>query len=170
MSRPTKQHPWYREPWVWLLMLPPGAAVLSGSTMLYLAIHIPNALVVEDYSRIEEITRADYEQERRAAELGLSATIQLQPAGGSSTRIEVALDGADLAPPRQLSLRLRHVTRADADRVVQLHREAALYVGTTELAVGRYDLELAPPDSAWRLAGPLARVAGTLRIEARARD
>ncbi len=43
--------PWYRQPWPWLLMLPPAAAVIGGALTLYLAITRPDALVRPDCHR-----------------------------------------------------------------------------------------------------------------------
>ncbi|RPI42555.1 MAG: hypothetical protein EHM59_17550, partial [Betaproteobacteria bacterium] len=46
-STPIK--PWYREPWPWLLMAAPAAAVLAGAVTLALAIQSYDGLVAEDY-------------------------------------------------------------------------------------------------------------------------
>jgi uncharacterized protein len=43
---PTR--PWYREPWPWLLMLPPAVSVAGGLVMLYLALSSPPELVPTD--------------------------------------------------------------------------------------------------------------------------
>ena len=37
----TSARAWYREPWPWLLMLPPLASVAGGLVMLYLALSEP---------------------------------------------------------------------------------------------------------------------------------
>lgn len=42
-----KPQPWYTHPWPWLLMAAPVAAVLWGSTGLYLAIRYRDPLVTE---------------------------------------------------------------------------------------------------------------------------
>jgi hypothetical protein len=43
--------PWYRQPWPWLLMIPPAAAVIGGFITLYLAVTRPDALVRDDCHR-----------------------------------------------------------------------------------------------------------------------
>lgn len=40
-------HPWYREPWPWLLMLAPGIAIIWGLSTLWVAIHYADPLVTE---------------------------------------------------------------------------------------------------------------------------
>lgn len=39
------RRPWYREPWPWLLMLPPLLSMIGGFTMLYLALSDPPEIV-----------------------------------------------------------------------------------------------------------------------------
>jgi uncharacterized protein len=167
--RPRRKH-WYRELWPLLLMLPPAAAVLAGTTMLYLAVHVPNPLAVDDYARIEEITATERARDRRAAEVGVGARLTLEPTQDALTRIEVVLTSQGALAPEALGLRLRHVTNADADRALTLLPAAGAYSGATALAAGRYDLELVPPDGTWRLAGPLVRTRGTLELAPRAAD
>jgi hypothetical protein len=52
--------PWYREPWPWVAIGIPAAAVIMGLTTLYLALANPDYLVVEDqeYNKIKSELRA----------------------------------------------------------------------------------------------------------------
>ncbi|MFC1740258.1 FixH family protein [Pseudomonadota bacterium] len=52
--------PWYREPWPWVAIGIPLAAVIMGMTTLYLAIANPDYLVVDDqqYNEIKAEFRA----------------------------------------------------------------------------------------------------------------
>ena len=52
--------PWYREPWPWVAIGIPAAAVIMGFTTLYLALANPDFLVVDDqkYDVIESELRA----------------------------------------------------------------------------------------------------------------
>jgi hypothetical protein len=151
-------------------MLPPLFAVLGGVAMVYLAVGEPEALVVDDYARIEEITRERFARDRRAAELGLSAAVTFSERADGRTAIAVELAGAGDSAPRQLSLRLRHAAHAAADRAVLLERAAGGYVGTTDLAAGRYALELTGADADWRLAGSALAGTGTVALTAGTQD
>ena len=42
------ERPWYKEPWPWVAIAIPGAAVIMGFITLYLALSHPDYLVVED--------------------------------------------------------------------------------------------------------------------------
>ena len=49
MENQTGQHkPWYREPWPWVAIAIPGAAVLMGVTTLILALSNPDPLTVDE--------------------------------------------------------------------------------------------------------------------------
>jgi hypothetical protein len=52
--------PWYREPWPWVAIGIPAAAVIMGLTTLYLALANPDYLVVDDqeYNQIKSELRA----------------------------------------------------------------------------------------------------------------
>jgi hypothetical protein len=134
-------------------MVPPFGAVIGGFAMLALAIGAPDALVVDDYAHIEDLTRAKFAADGRAAELDLRAVIVFALDDGGRTRVTVELEaGSAFSAPHELSLRLRHAARADADRTLLLVRNGGTYVGEVELAVGRYAIELSSTDAAWRLA------------------
>jgi hypothetical protein len=168
-QRERATRPWYRELWPWLLMLPPAASVAGGVAMLYLVVHEPTVLVVDDYSRIEEITSERFARDRHAAELGLAADVDFTATSTGEARIDVQLaSAADLALPATLTLALRHASNPRADREVELTRSSALGFGgtTATLAAGHYDLELGPADGSWRLAGVLRASPGRQRLEA----
>ena len=62
--------PWYREPWPWVAIGIPLAAVIMGLTTLYLALANPDYLVVEDqeYNKIKSELRAQLSSETVQAE------------------------------------------------------------------------------------------------------
>lgn len=166
MSVAGVHKPWYRDRWPWLLMLPPAASVAAGFALLYFAVREPAPLVVDDYSRIEEISREELREDERAVELRLEARLRLRadPRGGTQVAVELGGD-VGKAPPT-LVLRLRHARSETADRTLALDYDGREYVGRTDLAAGRYDFELAPNDRAWRLAGTADRVPATVRVTA----
>jgi len=60
-AKPAHQNrPWYREPWPWVAIAIPAAAVIMGMVTLYLAISNPDYLVVDEqqYDEIESELRA----------------------------------------------------------------------------------------------------------------
>ena len=155
--------PWYREHWPWLLMLPPALSIVGGVAMLYLATQTPSALVVEDYSRIEELTSERFARDREAQRLALTAELRFEREAG---RIEVLLGGtAAMEFPGTLTLSLRHATDPAGDRELNLARRGELFVVDTELAPGRYHLELMPESRAWRLGAGARYLDGAVVLQ-----
>ena len=162
-STQESQRPWYREVWPWLLMLPPAFSVAGGVTMIYLANSTSSALVVDDYSRIAEITSERFDRDRRAAELDLKAELTFADDPG---RVDVALIApASVRQPRVLVLNLRHATNPDADREIELVRAGDSHTAAADLLPGRYRLELGPEDGTWRLGGEIMRLGGQVTLE-----
>lgn len=61
MNQPSTQpKPWYRYPWPWVAIAIPGAAVVMGIIVVYLALTNPDYVVVEDqeYENISAGLRA----------------------------------------------------------------------------------------------------------------
>lgn len=72
-AQPTT--PWYREPWPWLLMIAPAAAVVGGIFTWWLAAHTNHALVVDDYYREGRAINQQLARDAEATRMGLSATL-----------------------------------------------------------------------------------------------
>jgi len=43
-----KPRPWYKEPWLWVIIAIPAAAVIASAITFYLAVSHPDYLVVEE--------------------------------------------------------------------------------------------------------------------------
>lgn len=138
--------PWYREPWPWILMSGPAAAILGGVVTLWLALHSSDGLVAEDYYKqglaINRVLAKEDEAERR----GISAAIRLEP-----DRLHVDLKGD--APPA-LFVRLAHATRAGYDMRLRLVPVApgAYEAELGRLPPGRWQVIVEDPRGSWRIA------------------
>jgi hypothetical protein len=90
-SHATDARPWYREYWVWLLMVPPTFAVFGGVMMLVLAITGRNDLSVSDYSHIDEITSQRFARDRAAADIAVLGTLEFSQRADGIVTIGAAL-------------------------------------------------------------------------------
>jgi hypothetical protein len=56
--------PWYKEPWPWVAIAIPGAAVVMGITTLILALNNPDPVIVtdQDYREISSGLKAQQNQ------------------------------------------------------------------------------------------------------------
>ena len=152
MTRISREvRPWYREPWPWIIMAPPAAAVVAGMVMLWLAITSYDGLISDDYYRQGLAINKTLRRDDRAFELNYRARMQLSE---DSSRVRVFFEAGQNAPlPTALQLRLSHPTRSGRDQTALLHA----------FAPGRYEAELVPPEGGrWRAT--IEDINGTWRL------
>ncbi len=151
--RMSPRRPWYREPYVWLVVCIPLSAVVVGMVMLWLSIASYDGLVADDYyKRGLEINRV-LDRDRTASRLGLVADLHADP---GATRVLLTARDAGFVMPPSLTLELSYATRAGLDRrVVLAQRAPGEFEGPAlPLAKGRWYVEVSAAD--WRLTGALA--------------
>lgn len=143
--------PWYREPWPWLLMLAPAAAIAMGILMLVLGLRSDDGLVVDDYYKRGLAINQVLDRESRAAALGLQAALSFNPQG-DRVRVLLSAGGASAAPP---TLRLVHPTRVGQDQTVTLAPGVGgvLDGELAPVSPGTWRLVLEDSAGQWRLAG-----------------
>lgn len=148
--------PWYRQFWPWFLILLPGSWVVGSLYTASLAIRTDDSLVVDKGMSVGEATERGLAAERRASELGLSATLDVNlETGLIVTRLESAFA---MDTPGTLQLELSHPAFRERDMSVQLLRSmpdadgAATWSGQLpSVPEGRWYLVLQADD--WRLNG-----------------
>ncbi len=110
---------WYRDPFRWLVITPPTAAVLAGIVTLWLAISSFDGMVVDDYYKQGLQINQTLARDERAHQLGLSAHLAWQAdpvAAGAGTLHVLWNGGASAIAPGKLDLKLIYATRAGLDR------------------------------------------------------
>ena len=145
--------PWYREPWVWLLIAFPMIAVIGSMLTIYLAVSTADGLVVDDYYERGKAINLDLARDAAAVRHQLKASIDLDL---RDNHVQVSLESATAAAlPRTLIFTLLHPTQAGFDQVVTLqHAGDGVYSGRIdEVARGNWYLQLEADD--WRLSGSM---------------
>ncbi len=157
----TDTLPWYREPWPWVLIALPAAAVVGCAITLYLALASADGMVARDYYKRGLAINGELARTQRAAQLGLRAEVDLAGFGGGD-RVRVHLS-AERALPAETALRLTlvHPARDGADRTLMLGRVSA-GDGQAEYS-GQFDAA-AMPGVAWQvvLESPSWRLDGQM--------
>lgn len=153
-SARTDPGPWYREPWPWILMSGPAAAIVAGGFTIWIAFATSDGLVAEDYYKQGLGINRVLEREADAARRGVVARIEL---AGDRHRITVLLSGV---APAALHVRFAHATRSGHDLILRLARTGE---GRYEAAVaqafppGHWIVQLEESNAGraaqWRLAG-----------------
>ena len=123
MRDPRQTQPWYREPWPWLLMAGPLAAVANDDPLV----------ADNDYKEGLAINRV-LERDRAASRDGYRAQVLFSE---DRTRVRVYLTATSNVLPERLALRLVHPTRAELDRTVGLKAtQAGWYEGAVDKLEG----------------------------------
>lgn len=153
--------PWYREPWPWLLMLAPLAAIIMGIVMVILAGRSNDGLVADDYYKRGLAINQTLDRVERARAMGIGATVVFNP---QRTRVRVTTEGST---GDDLTLRFVHPTRAGMDQAVRLARIGpGLYEGGVEpLPAGQWHLSLEDGAGAWRITGSWPAGKGAAQLQ-----
>jgi uncharacterized protein len=137
--------PWYRQLWPWLLISGPAAVLVAGAVTTWIAFASADGLVAEDYYKQGMAVNKVLAREERAAQLGLSADLQL-----TREKIVVRLHGA---APEALFVQLAHATRAGHDQRLRLApvRPGVYEAELPELPAGHWHIVVEDPRASWRI-------------------
>lgn len=166
MNDQFSSKPWYREPWPWILMSGPAAAVVGGIVTAYLAVAHQDPLVVDNYYKEGLAINRVLERDQAASLAGYRAQV-LFSEDGSRVRVHLS---AHSTLPRSLRLRMIHPTRAELDREAVLPAlQGGWYEGEVGLAAApRWSLQLEDDQRGWRLTGDWRTAeGGAIRLEPR---
>jgi hypothetical protein len=143
--------PWYKQPWLWFLLIPLIAVFFYGVTFLYLSIVTNDGVVKEDYYRIARGYEVNSEKNQNAIAHQLSAHVRLDDVTGD---VQVKMSGDFEAWPDTLTLDIVHPTHQNYDQTITLKALSGqpIYNGslTGELKGKRF-LFLFPADESWHL-------------------
>ncbi|MDM8569753.1 FixH family protein [Thiotrichales bacterium HSG1] len=110
--------PWYREPFVWLIILFPASAVIGGMITISLAINSDDGLVVDDYYKQGLEINLVLKRDKAAVKHGLQATLNF-----TNQLIQIQLNkNAEYQLPNQIVIHLSHHTRSGFDQELFLNR------------------------------------------------
>jgi hypothetical protein len=145
--------PWYRVPFVWLVVLLPLTAVVASFVSLALAVRSDTGLVEDDYyKRGLEINRV-LDRDRAAVAEGLASRLELDDAH-HELRLRLSARRHEALPPN-VELKLMHATRAGFDKTLILPRRAdgTYRAPLPDFVPGHWDVQLSAQN--WRLVGSL---------------
>ena len=110
--------PWFKEPYVWLIIFFPVLSIIAGIVTIILAVQSNDGLVVDDYYKQGlEINRV-LERDQSALEYQLDADINLDE---EIEEIVISLTAAaNFVHPENLTVSLLHATRSGMDKEVKL--------------------------------------------------
>jgi uncharacterized protein len=145
--------PWYSEPWPWILMVGPIAAILAGIVTYALALNSENPMVPGNYYKEGLGINRVIEREQQARLLDYRAQLSFS----SAESVRVLLSGMGQLP-NELRLRLIHPTQGSRDHQVQLaSRGAGIYEGSLNQAdmpsTSKWYFHIEDSAGTWRITG-----------------
>lgn len=141
--------PWYREPYVWLLITFPLAAVIGGIITIMLAVQSDDGLVVDDYYKKGLEINRTLERDRQAKLLGLDLSIQY---GTDLPEVRVFLiAGNKFEYPESLQLSFLNASRDGMDQKLEFKKnpDNSYTAANPGLARGKWHVLVEQDD--WRL-------------------
>lgn len=140
--------PFYKEPLVLLLVVPPIAAIIWGMVMLTLAFNGKDSLVSDSYYK-EGVSYTENEtlvKNARAFDVSSEVTF-------SDDGVELTLKGEFAVEPHSLQLQLIHPTLEDRDLVIFMQRIGpSQYAGVMEDTLNdKRHIWLASLEQQWRI-------------------
>ena len=110
--------PWFREPWVWLLIALPASAVLGGIVTIWLAVSTDDGLVADDYYKRGLEINKKLDRDSAANNYDLVANVQISE---GQNLIDVRFDAnnefvtpAKISGSATLSITVKEGTRSNA--------------------------------------------------------
>lgn len=146
---PNSPRPWFREPWVWLLIALPASAVLGGIITIWIAVESDDGLVEDDYYKHGLEINRKLDRDKAAILYGLVVNLAISE---GQNNIQISLDANDkFVSPSSIKLSFLHPTMKGQDRVMVLQSTGKnIYAGPVpSLIQGNWYLQIEADD--WRL-------------------
>lgn len=140
---------WYREPYVWLVIIFPVMAIIGGLITAWLAVRSDDGLVVDDYYRRGLEINKTLARDKTAQHYGLGATVTIIE---DKKMLQVTLhSNGHFRYPEEITLTFMHPTRGGLDRRVMLRRVSAdVYAAELPgLTANRWYVQMEADD--WRI-------------------
>jgi len=143
-----EQRPWYKEPYVWMLIGFPLSSVIVGIFFITTAVVNKDTLVRDNYYKDGLAYNSEVQWDKKAVEMDIRLELKVT---GNDLSIQIV--NSRLNPPTTLKVSLGHPTIPEKDRVSLLQlKENNSFLGFVEkMEDGRYYLLVECPEQEWRI-------------------
>ena len=130
--------PWYRYPWMWLMVGLPATVVVACLNMVYIAVTHPDSVVEDNYYKEGLAINQRLDQDQQAVQLGLRSVVVIQ-----DHVVRINMTG-NLEDWPALKLQLLHPVDESHDRTLE-------FVSPDENGLYLFDLEQPLPPHRWNV-------------------
>ena len=144
----SETRPWYKEPFVWMLIGVPLSSVIVGSFFIFLAASSKDSLVRDNYYKDGLAINQLLQWEKKAKTLDIKLSFKIEGNNAS-----VSILNSRQTYPNTLTLKLSHPTLKERDRDAFLqHSKDGQYIGFIEsIENGRFYIMIESPEQVWRV-------------------
>ena len=149
----TDKKSWYKQPLVWMLIIPPLTAVIAGIATIIIAVKTDDGLVKDDYYSHGKNINRTITRDKAAADLKLKATLLFDYTNNTVMATITSDEGYSL--PDYIDTDLLHATRSGNDRKISLQRTPGgkFFSVIPQLAEGHWIIQMSADN--WRMSGHL---------------
>lgn len=150
----TDTKPWYKQFWPWFIIAIPGASVIMGISLVYVATQNKVSLVKDDYYKEGKAINQRIDKLVKARQLGLTATLSFSRETGDFT---VTIPQLDDTAPASITLSLIHPTLEARDETITLVKapNQSYWAKLDPAKQGYFDVQLTNPGLDWELYGSI---------------
>ena len=154
----SKSRPWYKEPYVWMLIGFPTSSVIVCSILLTFAVNTKDTLVRDNYYKDGLAINQELKWDKKAESLGLKVQFTIQ-----DNEVSLSLLNSRQVAPTTLQLKLSHPTLKERDRdsFLQQTKKNTFKGFIDDMADGRFYVMVESIEQQWRIRKSLEIVQGT---------
>lgn len=141
--------PWYKEPYVWMLICIPLSSMIMGAVIITKAVTTKDTLVRDNYYKDGLAYNQEMQWDKKAQNLGLRYELEIN---GNTAQLRQVMSRLDA--PSMIQLKLSHPTLKEKDLDVLLQRQTdnRSFTGyIDDFTPGRFYLQLEAPEQQWRI-------------------
>lgn len=147
----SEKRPWYKEPYVLMLIGIPLSSVIMGIFFISLAVNTKDSLVRDNYYKDGLAMNQELKWDKKAKELDIRLGLTIE---GNLAKVSI-LNNRQSAPS-VLKLQLSHPTLKEKDRdallqFVTLNGQDSFQGFIDNVEDGRYYIQVEAPEQEWRL-------------------
>lgn len=142
------QRPWFKEPYVWMLIGIPLSSVLVGIFFITTAVQNKDTLVRDNYYKDGLAYNSELQWDKKAKEMDIRLEMLI-----TGNEMHMTMINSRLAAPATLKVTLGHPTIPEKDRESHLQfKQDKSFIGFIEtLEDGRYYLLVECAEQQWRI-------------------
>lgn len=141
--------PWYKEPYVWMLIAFPASTVIAGIIFISQAVTTKDSLVNDNYYKDGLAINQELAWDKKAKTNDIKGNMTF-----SSDEATFEVTNTRLVLPSFLKVYLSHPTLEEFDQELMLQKipNSRLYKGlTNSTAKGRFYMRIESPEQQWRI-------------------